>query len=48
MKKAHFSADVENHDAKDDDVDAENPADVKNDHLKNKVTSNQASSNLLK
>jgi hypothetical protein len=48
VKRALFSSDVKNHDATDHDDDAENPADVKNDHLKNKVTSNQGSSNLLK
>ena len=46
--KALFSSDVENHDVKDHLNVAENPLDVKNDHLKNKVSSNQGSSFVLK
>jgi len=39
---------VKKHHHKDHDVDAENPPDVKNDHLKYKVANNQGSSSLLK
>jgi hypothetical protein len=39
---------VKKHHAKDHDVLAENPPDVKCDHLKYKVETNQASSDLLK